>query len=100
MKKIFIKKMIGAILLISICFNMIINSYVQATTLEETNVEQSYQKTTASELDDILETEEKVMMYDATTNETTEVDMEQLREELYSRRGVIKNGIAEPYYSS
>lgn len=70
MKKIFIK-VLTILVIISISI-LIINGCVQATSEEQTK----------PELNEILESEEKIMMYDARTNETTEVDMEQLRKEL------------------
>lgn len=75
MKKIFIKKILVVLLLMS--FGTIINNgCVQATGEEQIN----------PDLNEILESEEKIMMYDAKTNKTTEVDMEQLRNELSRKK--------------
>ena len=78
-----------AVLLISITFSMLImTGNVQAMTQEQTN----------QDLNEILETEEKIMMYDAKTNETTEVDVEELKQVLSSQtrvRGGSYDSIAD-----
>ena len=85
-----------AVLLISITFSMLImTGNVQAMTQEQTN----------QDLNEILETEEKIMMYDAKTNETTEVDVEELKQVLSSQtrvRGGSYDSIApyDPYANS
>ena len=85
-----------AVVLISIIFSMLImTSNVQAMT----------PKTTGPNLNEILETEEKIMMYDAKTDETKEVDVEELRQVLSSQnkaRGGSFDSIApyDPYANS
>ncbi len=85
-----------AVVLISIIFSMLImTSNVQAMT----------PKITGPNLNEILETEEKIMMYDAKTDETKEVDVEELRQVLSSQnkaRGGSFDSIApyDPYANS
>lgn len=70
MKKNLITKLFTA-LLISVAFSILIaNHNVEAANLEQTH----------STVNEILNTEEKIMKYDAITNETTEVDVEELRQ--------------------
>jgi V8-like Glu-specific endopeptidase len=70
MKKNLITKL-SITLLISIAFSILIVNYnVEATNSEQTNIT----------LNEILNTEEKIMKYDAITNKTTEVDVEELKE--------------------
>ena len=64
------------VLLIGIIFSLIISlNNVQATNQEPVNIN----------LNEVIESEEKIMLYDAKTNETTEVDMEQLKQTLESQ---------------
>lgn len=61
-------------------FVLMINSYVQANTLNQNS----------SMLDELNE-DEKIMKYDATTQQTTEVDMEELREVLSHKKTATSN---------
>lgn len=70
MKKRIINKLIIALLIISIFFTLIASSKSQATNLQETD----------SKLTENLDNKEKIMKYNIVTNETTEVNIEELRE--------------------
>ena len=77
-------KSVFEILLPTIVFGIIIcNSHVYATDFEEINLEK------------IISTDEKIMKYDSKTGETTEVDMEDLREKLkLKNNGVVPNKVS------
>lgn len=72
MKKNDTKKLVILLLMLTIFAIFIVNNNVMAASIEETQDEQEI----------IIEPEDKIMMYDAKTNETTEVDMEELRQAL------------------
>lgn len=55
------------------------------------NVQASNEKQTNSTLEEFLNTDEKIMMYDARTNETKEVNMEEVKANLNKRNTVKSN---------
>ncbi len=65
------------ILLISVMYAMFFLNTVKATSIEQIDI------------DKILETEEKIMKYDARTNEITEVNMEELEQVLKMKKILI-----------
>lgn len=66
------------ILLIGIMFAMLFKNTVKATSIEQIDYD----------IDKILETEEKIMKYDARTNEITEVNMEELEQVLKMKKNI------------
>lgn len=95
MKRQLFKKLFAVILISSIFSMLIMTGNVQASSQEQTN----------PSLNEILETEEKIMRYDARTNETTEVDVGELKQVLTSQsktRGGDYDSIApyDPFASS
>lgn len=91
MKKNFITRLM-VLLLMGIAFSILFTTNsVQATSQEQTN----------SSVNDILASEEKIMKYDARTNQTTQVDMEELKQviALQNTNGLNSNSISpyDPY---
>lgn len=80
MKKNFIKKLFTILMITAMLTTIALNTEVKATT-DNTAISND-------EIDEIMEkisTEEKIMKYDALTNETTEVDMDEIRNVLASQ---------------
>lgn len=67
------------ILLISVMYAMFFLNTVKATSIEQIDFD----------IDRILEAEEKIMKYDARTNEITEVNMEELEQVLKMKKILI-----------
>lgn len=97
MRRNFIKKILIVLLLIVLL--------LESLEIFFNNVQATVQELETPTLNEILESEEKIMMYDARTNETTEVDMEQLRQTVALKnkaRGISDINSIAPYdpYSS
>ena len=91
-----LKRKFWIALVISIAISiLVITSDVQAESEEQAN----------SNLNESLETEEKIMMYDSKTNETTEVDIQELKQVLRQKNNT-KGGSSnyldsyDPYVNS
>lgn len=78
MKRSFVKKLLILLLILTTFMIFIVNNNVMAANIEET-------KDNPDELEILIEPEDKIMKYDARTNETTEVDMEEIRQALSSK---------------
>ncbi len=90
MKKNDTKKLVILLLMLTIFAIFIVNNNVMAATIEETQDEQEI----------IIEPKDKIMMYDAKTNETMEVDMEELRQVLGTKANSNKTTASLPLNQS
>lgn len=84
MRKNFTLKLFITLLLSSTFLILIFNCDVKATNFEETEL-------TLEKLEEKLEEEDEIICYDATTNETTKVDMEEIRQVLKLQKNIQSN---------
>lgn len=84
MKKNFILKLFITLLISSMFLVFIFYDDVKATNVEDTEL-------TLEQLEEKLEEEDEIICYDATTNETTKVNMEEIRQVLKLQKNIQTN---------